>query len=116
VGLKTSTVYRLIGLVRFPKQIKLSEHASAWIESEIEDFMLSRIAVRDHQSLSLATSDSPCMRMGEVMKCTDLNSSKIYKLIRKGEFSKWSDFPKIASGWLKSDIETWLATNTGTHS
>jgi len=100
VGLKTSTVYRLIGLGRFPKQIKLSEHASAWIESEIEDFMLSRIAERDHHSLTPAPSDSPYIRMGEVMKRTGLNSSTI--LIRKGEFPKWSDLPKIASGWLKS--------------
>jgi prophage regulatory protein len=117
VGLKQSTVYRLIALGRFPKQVKLSEHASAWIEGEIEDFMIARISERDHQSLELVSpAVSPYMRMGEVMKRTGLNSSKIYELIRKGEFPKWSNLPKIASGWLKSDIETWLATNTDTHS
>lgn len=117
VGLKRSTVYRLISLGRFPKHIKLSEHASAWMESEIEDFMLSRIAERDHESLPLAPPpESPYMRMGEVMKRTGLNSSKIYELIRKGRFPKWSKLPKIASGWLKSDIEAWLVSNPETHS
>ena len=117
VGLKQSTVYQLIALGRFPKQIKLSEHASAWIEGEIEDFMIARISARDHQSLELAPPpESPYMRMGEVMKRTGLNSSKIYELIRKGEFPKWSNLPKIASGWLKSDVEAWLVSNPDTHS
>jgi prophage regulatory protein len=55
VGLKRSTVYRLVSLGRFPKHIKLSEHASAWIESEIDDFMIARIAERDHESLKRNT-------------------------------------------------------------
>jgi prophage regulatory protein len=117
VGLKRSTIYRLIGLGRFPKHIKLSEHASAWIESEIDNFMIARIAERDHESLAVEPPpESPYMRMGEVMKRTGLNSSKIYELVRKGEFPKWSNLPKIASGWLKTDIEAWLVSNPVTPS
>jgi prophage regulatory protein len=112
VGLKRSTVYRLISLGRFPKHIKLSEHASAWIESEIDDFMIARIAGRDHEPLAVEPPPaSPYMRMGEVMKRTGLDSSKIYELVRKGEFPKWSNLPKIASGWLRTDIEAWLVSN-----
>jgi prophage regulatory protein len=115
VGLKRSTIYRLIGLGRFPKHIKLSEHASAWIESEIDDFMIARIAERDHESLAVEPPPkSPYLRMGEVMKRTGLNSSKIYELVRKGEFPKWSNLPKIASGWLKTDVEAWLVSNPDT--
>jgi prophage regulatory protein len=116
VGLRRSSIYRLIELGRFPKQIKLSERASAWIESEIEEFMIARIAERDQHSTALAPPVSPYMRMGEVMKCTGLNSSKIYELIRKGEFPKWSDLLKIASGWLKSDVEAWLVSSQDAHS
>lgn len=108
VGLKQSTVYRLIELGRFPKQIKLSERASAWIESEIEDFMMARIAERDHES---SAPESPYMRMGDVMRRTGLSSSKIYELVRKGKFPKWLDRPKIASAWGKSDVEAWLVSN-----
>jgi prophage regulatory protein len=116
VGLKRSTIYRLIGLGRFPKHIKLSEHASAWIECEIDDFMIARIAERDHESLAVEPPpESPYMRMGEVMKRTGLNSSRIYELVRKGEFPKWSKLPKIASGWLKTDVEAWLVSNPDTH-
>jgi prophage regulatory protein len=117
VGLKRSTVYRLIGLGKFPKHIKLSEHASAWIESEIDDFMIARIAERDDETLAVEPPpESPYMRMGEVMKRTGLNSSKIYELIRRGEFPKWSNLPKIASGWLKTDVEAWLVSNPHKHS
>ena len=117
VGLKRSTVYRLIGLGKFPKHIKLSEHASAWIESEIDDFMIARIAERDDETLAVEPPpESPYMRMGEVMKRTGLNSSKISELVRKGEFPKWSNLPKIASGWLKTDVEAWLVSNPHKHS
>ena len=116
MGLKRSTVYRLISLGRFPKHIKLSEHASAWIESEIDDFMMAHIAERDEETLAVEPPpESPYMRMGEVMKRTGLNSSKIYELIRKGEFPKWLDLPKIASGWLRADVLAWLVSNPDVH-
>jgi prophage regulatory protein len=116
VGLKRSTVYRLISLGRFPKHIKLSEHASAWIESEVDDFMIARIAERDHDSAAVEPPpESPYMRMGEVMKRTGLKSAKIYELVRKGEFPKWANLPKIASGWLKTDVEAWLVSNADKH-
>jgi prophage regulatory protein len=108
VGLKPSSVYRLIGLGTFPKQVKLSERTSAWIESEVESFMASRIKVRDQGPLDVPPAKSPYMRMGEVMKRTGLSSSKIYELIRDGAFPKWAKLPKIASGWLKSDVERWI--------
>jgi prophage regulatory protein len=112
VGLKTSSVYRLIGLGKFPKQVKLSERTAAWIESEVESFMESRIADRDQGSPAEPPASSPYMRMGEVMKRTGLSSSKIYDLVRQGSFPKWADLPKIASGWLRSDIERWIESRT----
>jgi prophage regulatory protein len=108
VGLKPSSVYRLIGLGRFPRQVKLSERTAAWIENEVEAFMASRILDRDHGSPAAATASSPYMRMGEVMKRTGFSASKIYDLIRKGAFPKWADLPKIASGWLRSEVERWI--------
>jgi prophage regulatory protein len=108
VGLKPSSVYRLIGLGTFPKQVKLSERTAAWIESEVESFMASRIDERDHGSLNAPLATSPYIRMGEVMKRTGLSSSKIYELIRDGAFPKWAKLPKMASGWLISDVERWI--------
>jgi len=111
VGLKPSSVYRLIGLGTFPKQVKLSERTSAWIESEVESFMASRIKERDHDSLDAPPAKSPYMRMGEVMKRTGLSSSKIYELIREGAFPKWAKLSKIASGWLVADVERWIESH-----
>jgi prophage regulatory protein len=59
VGLKPSSVYRLIGLGTFPKQVKLSERTSAWIESEVESFMASRIDERDQCSIDAQPVVSP---------------------------------------------------------
>jgi len=41
--LSRATVYRLITKGEFPKQIKLSERASAWIEHEVLDWRDNRI-------------------------------------------------------------------------
>jgi prophage regulatory protein len=108
VGLKPSSVYRLIALGGFPKQVKLSERTAAWIDSEIEAFMATRIADRDQGPPGGTHPTSRFMRMSEVMKLTGLNSSQIYELIRKGKFPKWANLPKIASGWLRPDIEHWI--------
>jgi prophage regulatory protein len=113
VGLSSTMIYRLVGLGRFPKQVKISERASRWIESEVEAFMVERAAARDHQSALPAPAYSPYMRMAEVMKRTALDSSTIYTLVREGTFPKWAKLPKIASGWMKSDVEAWLVSHAG---
>jgi prophage regulatory protein len=109
VGLRPSSLYRLIQLGRFPKQVKLSERSSAWIESEIEAFMDARIAERNRQTSGSSIPASPYLRMGEVMKRTGFNHEMIYDGVRNGTFPKWADLPKRASEWLKTDVEAWLA-------
>lgn len=101
---------RYSSLGRFPKQVKLSERTSAWIESEVEAFMDARIVERDNKLSEVVPPLSPYMRMGQVMKLTGLNSASIYDFVRNGEFPKWAPRPKIASGWLRMDIEEWMAS------
>jgi prophage regulatory protein len=43
VPLSRSRVFELIAAGRFPKQIRLSDRASAWIEAEIDAWMEARI-------------------------------------------------------------------------
>jgi prophage regulatory protein len=49
-GLSRSYVYALAQQDIFPKPIKLSERASAWVEAEIEEWINSRIALRDQEA------------------------------------------------------------------
>ena len=42
VGLSKPSIYRLMKLGKFPQSRKISERATGWIESEIDDFILSR--------------------------------------------------------------------------
>lgn len=43
-GLGRDSIYRLAREARFPKPIKLSEHASGWLEEEIEAWAAARVA------------------------------------------------------------------------
>ena len=46
-GLSRSQIYALVGKGEFPKQIKVSEKASAWLLSELEEWMSERVASRE---------------------------------------------------------------------
>ena len=46
-GLARSTIYKHIANGLFPKSVSLGDRAVAWIESEIHDWMLERVAERD---------------------------------------------------------------------
>ena len=48
-GLSRSYIYALAQQGSFPKPIKLSERSSAWVQSELEEWIDSRIALRDQE-------------------------------------------------------------------
>ena len=48
-GLSRSTIYLQMSHGNFPKSISLGARAVGWLESEIEDWLASRIKVRDSE-------------------------------------------------------------------
>ena len=46
-GLARATVYKYIKQDMFPGSVSLGDRAVAWVESEIEEWILERIAERD---------------------------------------------------------------------
>ena len=44
-GLSRAQIYNLIQLGRFPRQVKITEKASAWLLSEVATWMQSRLVV-----------------------------------------------------------------------
>ena len=46
-GLSRSQIYALVAKGEFPKQVKVSEKASAWLLSELETWMSERVACRE---------------------------------------------------------------------
>ena len=50
-GLSRPQIYRLISRGEFPKQVKLGEKASAWLQSEIKDWMNSKIVASRRDNL-----------------------------------------------------------------
>lgn len=46
-GLSRSHTYALAMQDLFPRQVKLTERSSAWVESEVQEWIDTRIAQRD---------------------------------------------------------------------
>ena len=45
--LSSTGIYRLMSQGKFPKQIKIAERSSRWIESEIMDFITEKMKERN---------------------------------------------------------------------
>ncbi|MDO6620408.1 AlpA family transcriptional regulator [Shewanella sp. 6_MG-2023] len=46
-GMARSTIYKYIGEGLFPKPVSLGAHSVAWVESEVQDWIISRVKMRD---------------------------------------------------------------------
>lgn len=46
-GLKRSSIYQAISEGTLPKSVSITGHAVGWIDSEVENWIFSRIAERD---------------------------------------------------------------------
>lgn len=46
-GLARSTIYKYISLGKFPQSIKLGTRAVAWVENEVETWIIESIERRD---------------------------------------------------------------------
>lgn len=46
-GLGSSSVYQFAKDGAFPKQVRLGPRASAWLESEVHDWIMEKLAERD---------------------------------------------------------------------
>lgn len=51
-GLARSTVYKYVAEGTFPKPISLGDRCVGWLESEVHDWILARIAERDLQTVA----------------------------------------------------------------
>ena len=50
-GLSRSTIYLQIQKGQFPKPVKLSQRSSAWVESEVEEWITTRINRRNKEAV-----------------------------------------------------------------
>lgn len=55
-GLARSTIYKYIDEGIFPKSVSLGDRAVAWVESEIQEWILERIEERDLQNTKGGTA------------------------------------------------------------
>jgi prophage regulatory protein len=49
-GLSRSHIYALAQKGQFPKPVKLTERSSAWVASEVQEWIESRIQARDGEA------------------------------------------------------------------
>lgn len=48
-GLGRSSIYSFISENKFPKPVSLGERAVGWVDSEVNEWILERIEMRDEQ-------------------------------------------------------------------
>tara|TARA_R110000868_G_scaffold370523_2_gene634010 strand:+ start:16578 stop:16781 length:204 start_codon:yes stop_codon:yes gene_type:complete len=46
-GLARATVYKFMAMGTFPESVSLGDRCVGWVESEVQDWILERIAQRD---------------------------------------------------------------------
>ena len=46
VKMSGSNIYRLMSLGKFPRPVKIGTGAVRWVESEIQDFLMEKVAAR----------------------------------------------------------------------
>ena len=51
-GLSRSSIYAYIDKGIFPAQVKLGERCVAWVDSEVEEWVLSKVLARDADNSS----------------------------------------------------------------
>ena len=49
ISVSVPQVYKLVSLGKFPKQINLSDRASGWLRTEIDEWLQSRVDLRDEE-------------------------------------------------------------------
>lgn len=53
-GLGRSTIYKYITEATFPKPVSLGKKSVAWVESEVQEWIMERIEDRDKDALAVA--------------------------------------------------------------
>ena len=53
VNVSKSQIYKLVQQGRLPKPIKLGERGSAWLVSEIDAWLQSRVDLRDEEAINV---------------------------------------------------------------
>jgi len=53
-GLARSTIYKYVSEGAFPKPISLGDRSVGWLESEVHNWILARVAERDMQGIVAA--------------------------------------------------------------
>ena len=49
INVSVPQIYRLVSIGSFPKPIKLGERGSAWLVSEVDAWLQSRVDLRDEE-------------------------------------------------------------------
>jgi prophage regulatory protein len=59
-GISRAQLYKLMQKNEFPSNVKISERAVAWVESEIEAWMKNRLEIRDENMGKANNEDAQC--------------------------------------------------------
>lgn len=59
------------------------------------------------------SNDEKILRLPEVKAKVGLSTASIYRLIKEGDFPKQIKLGRHASGWLDSEVQSWIKKKAG---
>lgn len=120
-GLARSTILRLIANHTFPPAHKLGCKSVGWAESDVNNWLLEKVAERNKSvKMTAKQSDSPTsdtspeisniriLRLRQVLRDTGLSRSTIYQLISIGAFPASVRLGERVTGWIEKEVTEWL--------
>ena len=123
-GLGRSSIYKFSGQGLFPRPITLGGMSVGWTTKRIDQWIVERVSERDsvpdnaeHTTPWAVTigkgnirqTDLQILRIKQVIELTGLARATVYKYIHEREFPLPVSLVGASVGWLRAEIEYWLA-------
>lgn len=127
-GLRRSSIYKFSGQGLFPRPITLGGMSVGWTTKRIDQWIVERVRERDsvpdnaeHTTPwavtigkgNISQTDLQILRIKHVIELTGLARATVYKYIHEREFPLPVSLVGASVGWLRAEVEFWLASCTG---
>lgn len=124
-GLGRSSIYKFSGQGLFPRSITLGGRSVGWTAKRIHQWIAERIRERDsapedaeHTTPwavsigkdNISQTDLQILKIKQVVELTGLAQSTVYKYIHERNFPLQVSLVGASVGWLRAEIEYWLAS------
>ena len=128
-SMSSALIYELMANQTFPQSVSLGKRAKAWVESEVDAWLASRIMARSDLEPGTDIAVLPrwtpelaaqavasehyrtgirMQRLKKVVSRVSLRKSEIYRRVAKGEFPAPVPLGVRGRAWAQHEIDVWI--------